>query len=105
MGYARNKPQLLPDKLRLIREYLNVDRAGIAEKLQFKIARELEIKPHRISDFELGSEPDMLIVLGYARLAKVRMESIIDDDVTVAAFRKRLGKEFKHTKKRIKAWP
>jgi len=75
----------------------------MAEKLRSEIAsqskREIAIKRHRISDFELGrSEPDLLMMLAYARLGWVRMDSIIDDDVSVAAFRKRLGKEFRHRK-------
>ena len=115
MGYARNRPKFLHEKLRRLREHLNVDAPNMAEKLRSEIAsqskREIEIKRHRISDFELGrSEPDLLMMLAYARLGRVRMDSIIDDDVSVAAFRKRLGKEFRHgktagklTNKRVKA--
>jgi hypothetical protein len=115
MGYARNRPKFLHEKLRRLREHLNVDEPNMAEKLRSEIAsqskREIEIKRHRISDFELGrSEPDLLMILAYARLGKVRMDSIIDDDVSVPAFRERLGKEFRPgktagqlTNKRVKA--
>ena len=104
MGYARNRPKLLHDKLRLIREYLNVDEANMAKRLRSEIRshckRRIKIKPHHISNFESGkSEPDMLMVLGYSLLTEVSMNLFADDDISVAAFRKAL----QTTRKRVKA--
>jgi hypothetical protein len=37
-----------------------------------------------VSNFELGTrEPDLLVVLRYARLAGVPMESIVDDNLSL----------------------
>jgi DNA-binding XRE family transcriptional regulator len=103
MGYARNRPYLLPDKVRLIREHLQLDHAQMAEQLVSEIEshsqKTIQIKPHWIRNFELGKhEPDLLTVNSYGRLANVSMEMIVDDTVSAEAFRKRLG-----TKKRVKA--
>ena len=68
----------------------------------------IQIKSHWVRNFELGKhEPDLITVNSYSRLAKVSMNSIVDDAVSAEAFRKRLGKELKQkknvTKKRVKA--
>ena len=94
---ARNRPQLLPEKLRLIREHLQLDHAHMAEQLVSEIEshshKRIQIKTHWIRNFELGRhEPDLVVVNTYGRLAKVSMESIVDDTVSAEAFRKRLGK-------------
>jgi len=115
MGYARNRPKLLPKKLRLIREHLQLDHAHMAEQLtseiKSRIKKRIQIKKHWVPNFELGKhEPDLVTVHSYGRLAKVSMELIVDDAVSAEALRKRLGKELKHkknvgqhTKKRTKA--
>src|SRR5262245_53465589 len=104
MGYARNRPQLLPEKLCLIRNHLQLDYAHMAEQLVSEIEshnkKRIQIKPHWIPNFELGKhEPDMLTVNSYGRLANVRMESIIDDAISLNAFSRRLGKELIPKKK------
>jgi transcriptional regulator with XRE-family HTH domain len=53
---------------------------------QTEMARALELKVHysAVSNFELGTrEPDLLIVLRYARLAGVSMETIVDDQMEI----------------------
>lgn len=83
MGYARNRPKLLANKLRLIRELLGMVRMDLAGKL--------EVTSRRLSNLETGrGEPTMIDVLVYARLAEVPMELIIDDMFSVNAFRGRL---------------
>ena len=37
MGHSRNRPQLLPEKLLAIRDFLNVGQLDMATKLQFEI--------------------------------------------------------------------
>ena len=113
MGYARNRPDLLAEKLRLIREHLQVDHAHMAEQLvseiESHINKRIQIKTHWVRNFELGKhEPDLITVNSYGRLAKISMELIVDDAVSAEAFRKQLGKEHKqnvvsHTNKRVKA--
>lgn len=115
MGYARNRPKLLPQKLRLIREHLQLDHSDMAEQLTSEIKshikKPIQIKTHWVPNFELGNhEPDLMAVYSYGRLAKVSMELIIDDAISVEALRTRLQKALKdkksvvqHTTKRAKA--
>ncbi len=74
----RNKPVLLSHKLLAIRKRLRMS--------QTEMARALELKVHysAVSNFELGTrEPDLLIVLRYARLAGITMEMIVDDQINL----------------------
>ena len=79
MGRSRrNKPLKLSHKLLAIRKSLG--------KSQTEMARALELKVHysAVSNFELGTrEPDLIIVLRYARLAGVPMETIVDDQMNL----------------------
>ena len=82
----------------------------LVSEIESHSQRRIGVDPSGISKFERGKRvPDLVIMMGYGRLGKVHLESIADDDVSVEAFRKRLGKEFKpkkkvgqHTKKRVK---
>ena len=73
---ARSRPERLPAKLLAIRRALRVS--------QFEMAK-LMGSPSiykRLSEFESGRrEPDLLLVLKYARLAKVPVENLIDDNL------------------------
>ena len=75
MGRSRRqKPKRLARKLLAIRTQL--------EMSQSQMAKALDLKVHysAVSNFELGTrEPDLLIVLRYARLAGVAMETLVDD--------------------------
>lgn len=97
---ARNRPALLPNKLLAIREILNLRRVEIASRLQAQIlshsAKEYRIKGGRISEWESGRrEPDMLVLLAYSRLAHVSMNLMVEDAITVDAFREQVAKELK----------
>ena len=99
MGHSRNRPQLLPEKLLAIRDFLNVAQPDMASKLQFEILshsrQQYRITSARISEYENGKrEPNLLVMIAYVRLGQVHMESVVDDQVTVDDFRKRLGKQF-----------
>jgi transcriptional regulator with XRE-family HTH domain len=53
---------------------------------QTEMARALGLTVHysAVSNFELGTrEPDLLVVLRYARLAGVPMETIVDDNLSL----------------------
>jgi transcriptional regulator with XRE-family HTH domain len=74
----RKKPLLLTQKLLAIRKRLNMS--------QTEMARALELTVHysAVSNFELGTrEPDLLVVLRYARLAGIAMEVIVDDNLSL----------------------
>ena len=75
MGRSRrNKPLKLSTKLLTIRKRLQLS--------QTQMARALELTVHysAVSNFELGTrEPDLLIVLRYARVAGIPLEMFVDD--------------------------
>jgi transcriptional regulator with XRE-family HTH domain len=53
---------------------------------QTEMARALGLTVHysAVSNFELGTrEPDLLVVLRYARLAGIPMETIVDDNMSL----------------------
>jgi transcriptional regulator with XRE-family HTH domain len=72
----RRKPQHLAAKLLAIRTSLGVSQFNMAKLLDSDL-------PHtRLSEFESGRrEPNLLIVLRYARAAKVPVENLIDDEL------------------------
>lgn len=99
MGNPRPRPKLLPEKLLAIREFLNIGQVDMASELQSQLLShggpQTQIQPARISEYENGErEPNLLVLISYARVGKVHMESVADDDVIIDTFRKRLGKEF-----------
>lgn len=70
----RRKPKRLGRKLLAIRTELGVSQSEMARLL------ELETSYTVVSSYELGTgEPDLLTLLRYARLARVSVESLIDD--------------------------
>lgn len=76
----------MPEKLLLIRQYLNVSQSGMAGLLELS-------KTGGVSKYEHGArEPDLMITLAYSRLGKVSMESVVDDEISVNEFREQLGK-------------
>ena len=70
----RNRPRHLGRKLLHIRQRLGMSQSEMARAL------ELEVHYSAVSNFELGTrEPDLIVVLKYARLARVPMETLVDD--------------------------
>jgi len=72
----RVRPRRLAEKLRYIRESLNLT--------QDELLRRLDIEglatQSKISEFESGRrDPSLLILLQYSRLAGVHMEDLVDD--------------------------
>jgi len=99
MGRPRNCPKLLPNKLLAIREFLNLGQVEMATQLQSEIysqsGRQNQIKPCRIWEYENGHrEPNLFVLIAYARLGQVHIETVVDDDVIVETLRERLGNEF-----------
>ncbi len=78
MGHARRRPARLAEKLLQIRTVLGLSQTEMHRRLDVGD----EIPYTRISDFELDkSEPTLMILLSYARLAAVPTEVLIDDDL------------------------
>lgn len=78
MGYARRRPKRLAEKLLQIRNALGISQPEMHRRLGV----EDEIPYTRISDYELNkSEPTLMILLEYARLANLYMEALVDDNL------------------------
>lgn len=101
MGCPRPRPKLLHEKLLAIREFLNIKQGHMANRIRAEIlahsGKQHQIQRGQIWHFEKGNrEPSLFILIAYIHLGQVHMESLVDDDVTIDDFRKRLGKEFDH---------
>ncbi len=68
----RQRPVNLPTKLLAIRKRLKLS--------QNQFGKKLGLDARRLSEYESGRrEPNLMVLLHYARAAKVRLEIIIDD--------------------------
>ena len=83
MGRAsRKKPEKLAGKLLAIRKRLQLSQAQLIEKLAFE--EDIPLYKSDISKYESGKrEPPLLILLNYARLGKVTMEMLVDDNINI----------------------
>jgi hypothetical protein len=98
MRDRRNTSSLLPKKLLALRKFLTAGHVELAASLTSYIVsqsgRPYNIKPERISEYEKGLfEPNLLVLVAYARLGSVHLELIADDRFTLQEFRKQLGKQ------------
>jgi transcriptional regulator with XRE-family HTH domain len=73
----RAMPKKLGKKMKQIRERLGMSQREIVKALNY---RDTPLRASQISQYESGQrEPTMMLVLAYARLAKVPMEILVDD--------------------------
>jgi transcriptional regulator with XRE-family HTH domain len=73
---ARPKPKRLAAKLVQIRKALGVSQSELFRRLDIEEFSEVK----RISDYETGkNEPPLMVLLRYARLAGVYVDTLIDD--------------------------
>jgi transcriptional regulator with XRE-family HTH domain len=76
---ARLRPARLAEKLKQIREKLDLSQGELVIRLGLHGS---SIHRNRISDYELGiNEPPLPILLRYARLANVIVDVLIDDQI------------------------
>jgi transcriptional regulator with XRE-family HTH domain len=75
MGQTRRrKPKRLARKLLAIRKQLGVSQSDLAKLLDLKVSYTI------VSGYERGKqEPDLLVLLRYAKLARVSTDILIDD--------------------------
>ena len=79
---ARRQPQRLAEKLRAVRLALGLSQSELLRRLGVEDL----ITYHRISDYELGkNEPPLEILLSYARVAGVCMDTLVDDNLDLPA--------------------
>ena len=82
MGNARRRPERLAEKLLQIRLALGLSQTEMYRRLGV----EDEILYTRISDYELDkAEPTLMVLLRYARVAGVSMETLADDEMDLPA--------------------
>jgi transcriptional regulator with XRE-family HTH domain len=71
-------PERLAEKLKQIRERLNLSQNEMLDQLGFKE----RLFRSNISQYELGTrEPSLLVLLAYARSAKISVDVLIDDEL------------------------
>jgi DNA-binding transcriptional regulator YiaG len=76
MGHARPRPKRLAEKLLKIRQALGVSQSAMVRRLGVKLA------PNNISKYEHNlNEPPTNVMLAYARLARVPLEQLVDDEL------------------------
>ena len=76
MGTPRQKPKRLADKLLAIRKTLGLSQSQLAKALGVTTGGA------RISEWENAKrEPDLVTVMQYARLVRIKMEMLADDDL------------------------
>jgi transcriptional regulator with XRE-family HTH domain len=74
MGNARRKPKRLAQKLLAVRQRLEVSQTEMARLLDLKQTYTV------VSSYESGRrQPDLIVLLLYARLARVPVETLVDD--------------------------
>jgi len=74
---SRHRPARLAEKLRLIRNGLQLSQNDLIARLRLSE----EITQARISAYERGvREPPLIVLLKYARAANVAVEALIDDE-------------------------
>ena len=74
----RRQPKRLAGKLLAIRNSLGLSQTEMAARLDLKVAYTA------ISAYERGTrEPDLITLLGYARLARVTVDVLINDKATL----------------------
>lgn len=78
MGRSRcAQPEKLATKLASIRARLELSQEQMAKRLE---GPKTIVYPGHVSEYELGKRcPSVLIILQYARLARVSVETLIDD--------------------------
>jgi transcriptional regulator with XRE-family HTH domain len=73
----RPVPKKLAKKLAQIRADLGLSQTEMVKALNYKAS---PLRPAQISQFETGRrEPSLMLLLAYARLAKVSTDVLIDD--------------------------
>lgn len=86
MGARRPRPKHIPAKLLMIRKAYKASQGQIGHRLKLDTAR--------VSEFEHGvREPNILMLLSYARLARIPLEYLVDDRITPIKFKYVLAME------------
>lgn len=80
MGAKSLRPKRLAEKLKKIRDDLKLSQNELIERMGLTGV----IFQGNISQYELGRrEPPLSLLLAYSRLAKVSVDVLIDDDLSI----------------------
>ena len=83
---TRSRPLKLGKKLKQIRLSLELSQAQMVKRLSLKNE---PVYPASISMYECGKrEPSLRTILAYARLGRVTVESLIDDEMKLSIKRR-----------------
>lgn len=75
MGNRRPRPARLAEKLLALRRKLNLSQPKLAQRLEV-------VTYHRVSEYESGRrDPNLMVLLRYARAGNVSVECLIDDEL------------------------
>ena len=77
MGHARPRPQRLAQKLLQIRTMLGLSQSKLAKRIGVEAYTTISKFEHNVN------EPSLMTLLAYAKLAGVRVEDLIDDDLNL----------------------
>lgn len=77
MGHARPRPKRLAEKLLQIRTALGLPQCRLAQRIGVVDYTVISKYEHNIN------EPSLMTLLAYAKLAGVRVEDLIDDDLNL----------------------
>ncbi len=77
MGHARPRPQRLAKKLLQIRTTLGLSQSQLAKHIGMREYTTISKFEHNVN------EPSLMTLLNYAKLAGVRVEDLIDDNVNL----------------------
>ncbi|MDX6443131.1 MAG: Helix-turn-helix domain [Blastocatellia bacterium] len=84
MGSSRPQPKGLAAKLRQIRTSLGLTQQEMVKRLKNQRVH-LTLYPGNISRFEQGlREPPLLVLLAYARVARITIDVLVDDDLALS---------------------
>jgi transcriptional regulator with XRE-family HTH domain len=84
MGSSRPQPKGLAAKLRQIRTSLGLTQQEMVKRLKSQRVH-LALYPGNISRFEQGlREPPLLVLLAYARIARITIDVLVDDDLELS---------------------
>lgn len=84
MGSSRPQPKGLAAKLRQIRTCLDLTQQEMVKRLKSQRIH-ITLYPGNISRFEQGlREPPLLVLLAYARVARITIDVLVDDDLELS---------------------
>lgn len=88
----RQKPALLAAKLKAVRLALDLSQTEMVTQLGLEEA----LGRNHLANFESGfREPNLIVLLKYARLARITVDELIDDDLAVQTLERKIRKHLK----------